>query len=505
MQADPADVSKSTPARTSYPHLFRLLHWILPISLVVGALTGLSLNAIARPDWSLFSGVLPEWFWDGRVQMVHLCAAVVFSASLAATLWLYWRRKVRRRAIHVILLGAGVIMVLTGLVMVHPVGPSWVYSIARTLHLVAGLGVLPVALLWHSVEGLTRFPRLLVPAFHPWASPQWRQLLYLVPLVLVAACLILNVLPGSLVGRELVANRVSPAGDNLETLSWDEARPLVIELANGASFDKGRTRVTLQALHDGEDLFVRARWLDPTEDRDYQPWKKTADGWKKLITVASDETYYYEDKFSLVFPIEPNWQFQAFGCAACCHAGGGHPYGFKSTDSLIDVWHWKATRADPVGQIDDKYWTEAEDGQRGRRGDPCPDGGYKKNASKDGEHPEYLPATPWAVRQGGIIKDQALPYDSEQAAEMVAKMPPGTIVPGIVFAPFQADRGQVHCQSKHQDGQWEVVIRRKLDTGSQYDAPFVPGRSRSFACAAFDHASKRHAYDLSVYRLTLEP
>jgi len=506
MQADTTN-TRSTPTGVRYSHLFRLLHWVLPVALLVGMLTGASLHAIARPGWSLFSGVLPGWLWAGRVHVFHLSAAVVFSASLVAVLVLYWRRKVRRRAVHVTLVGAGAIMVVTGLLMIYPVGPTWVYWIARVLHAVAGLVVLPVALVWHLVEGLTRFKRVLVPAFHPWASPRWRQLGYFVVLLLLGGCLILNGLPKLLTGRTLVAQRVPPADGSFESLRWDDARPLVIELANGAGFDKGRTRVTLQALHDGEDLFVRAQWLDPTEDRRYQPWKKTETGWQHLVTVANDECYYYEDKFSLIFPTRPDRQFEAFGCAACCHASGehGHAYGFKGYDSIIDVWHWKATRADPLSQVDDKYWSElAWEGPGGRHGDPCPEGGYKKNVSEDGTRPEYLPAEPQAVRQGGILLDQALPYDSPQAAEVAAAMPPGTIVPGIVFSPFQGDRGHVRCRSKHDGSRWELLIRRKLDTASDYDVAFIPGRTHTFCCAAFDHASKRHAYGFAVYRLALE-
>lgn len=495
------------PRAIPYAHLFRLLHWVLPVSLVVALLTGISLHAIARPGWSLFSGVLPQWFWGGRVHVFHRSSAVVFSASLVAALYLYWRRKVRRRPVLVTLLGAGVVMLATGLFLLFPPQATWAYWIARVLHAVVGLGVLPVVLVWHLVEGLTRLRRLLVPAFHPWASPRWGQLLYFAPLLVAAAWLIFSLTPKSWVGRELVAKRVAPAGGSFESLRWDQAPPLAIELANGMGFDKGRTRVTLQALHDGEYLFVRAQWLDPTEDRRYQPWRKTADGWEHLVTVGNDESYYYEDKFALIFPTRPSWQFETFGCTACCHAGTeGHAYGSKGFDTIIDVWHWKATRADPLGQVDDKYWWKHEPGGAGgRHGDPDSEGGYQKNVSDDGDHPKYLPATPWAVRQGGILLDQALPFDSPEAAEVAQNMPPGTIVPGIVFSPFTGDRGDVVCRSNHADGRWEVLIRRKLDTGSKFDTPFVPGKPQSFGCAAFDHTSKRHAYGFPVYQLVLEP
>lgn len=502
-----AEPEKQAKARQNpYSHLFRLLHWILPVSILVGGVTGISLHAVARPDWSLFSGVLPPWLLGGQVQVYHLAAAVVSSAGLLAMLYLYVRRKTRRRPIHIIFLGAGVTLVVTGLLMLHPPQPAWAYVVARTLHFAAGVVILPIAFIWHFGEGLIRFPRLLIPAFHPWATPGLKQFLAFVPLLLVCAALILNLLPKSVAGRQLTARRVSATASDLESLPWDTARPLVLELADGSGFDKGRTQVTLQALHNGEDLFVRAQWLDLTEDRQYQPWKKIDTGWEQQVTVKADECYYYEDKFSLAFPTKPDSQFEKFGCAACCHVGGGRPYGYKGDDMTIDVWHWKATRADPVGQIDDKYWSEVVPGEtNGRHGDPKTGGGYKGNAPKEGAHPAFLPATPAAVRQGGILADQAVPYDSDEAAKLVADMPVGTIVPGMVLSPFEGDRGDVACRSTHEDGRWDVFIRRKLDTGSEYDVRFVPGQTHSFGCAAFDHASKRHAYSFAALGLKLEP
>jgi hypothetical protein len=488
-----------------YAHLFRLLHWVLPVTIVMGAVTGLSLHAAARPEWSLLGGVLPNWLPGGQMHVLHLLAAVVTTASLAAVVYLYWRRKTRRRAIHVLLLIAGAVLVVTGLLMIHSPGPAWVYLLVRWLHAAAGLGVLSLALLWHLVEALVRFPRLLIRTFHPWASPSWRQLVAFAVLLVLAACLILNVVPNGIAGRQLVAKRIASAGQDLATLPWDEAQPLVIELANGSGFEQGRTKVTLQALHDGQDILVRARWADPTHDRRYQPWRRTDSGWEHMATVLSDESYYYEDKLSLVFPTQPNRTFETVGCAVCCHVGGGRPYGYKGYDSTIDVWHWKATRTDPVGQLDDKYWSDVELGvTNGRHGDPKTGGGYETNVSEDESHPKCLPATPAAVRQGGILSEQAVAYESAEAAEILAQMPAGTIVPGMLLAPFEGDRGDVGCQSSYRDGQWEVLIRRRLDTGSEHDVQFVPGRTHTFGCAAFDHSSKRHAYNLASYGLRLE-
>jgi hypothetical protein len=268
-------------------------------------------------------------------------------------------------------------------------------------------------------------------------------------------------------------------------------------------------------MYDDDELFVKAEWDDPTEDRRYQPWRKTADGFKHLVTVSDDESKYYEDKFSLIFPAEPDWQFPIFGCAVYCHGGRGeadHKYGFKGYDRIVDVWHWKSTRSDPCGQVDDKYWAQldlaAKDG--GRHGDPKDSGGYAKNVSDDKAHPAYVPRDAGKIRDGMIPADHAVKYGSDEAAQILAETPVGAIIPGIVAAAAVGDRGDVSCTSQHKDGLWQLYIRRKLDTGHEgnegrpTDVTFQPGGIHPFGCAAFDNTSKRHSYALMPCRLLLE-
>lgn len=496
---------------TDYPYLFRLLHWLLGPSAAVLVLTGLSQHAVSSPEWSLFSGVLPEHFWPGRVHLYHAWASLVFSPAVLAALWIYLRTRLQFRLTHFVLLVSGLALVISGVLLSTWPGPPAVYLAARWTHTVAGLAVLPVALVWHVLRGLTRYRRVLIPVFRFWTWPRWTPLICFVPVVLLATCLILNGLPVDPPWRTLIAARIPRANvetDYLDTLAWETVEPLPIELSGGIGFEGGRTRVTLRALHDGEELFVMAEWPDPTEDRRYMPWKKAPDGWKHLVVHPDDESKYYEDKFSLIFPTQPDWQFERFGCTLYCHAGGGRRYGYKGSKRLVDVWHWKSTRTDPCGQVDDKYWSEVDLAAKdvGRHGDPKESGGYEKNFSDDKPHPHFLPDGPPAVKQGIIFTDHAIAYTPEAAARIAA----GTIVPGIVASPAVGDRGDVSCLSRHEDGRWKLYIRRRLDTGHRLDdgrpsdVTFIPGRAQPFGCAAFDHSSKRHAYHMPVYRLVLE-
>jgi hypothetical protein len=372
------------------------------------------------------------------------------------------------------------------------------------VHDLSGLVVLPAAFLWHAVRGLSASRAKLPATFHPWANMKLAPLAVFPLVAAFTTCAVLDGLPGTPAGRELAAARILPLGaeSNIVDLPFDKAAPLDIELAGGMGFSSGRTQLTLRALHDETDLFVLAQWDDPSEDRQYMPWKRTADGWQRQVTDQQDESVYYEDKFSLIFPMQADWQFDRFGCAAYCHLGGDRAYGYKGSERPVDVWHWKATRTDPVGQVDDKYWSAVDFKSKdvGRHGDPNDGGGYEKNASQDGSHPKFLPDDFANVTQGIIPTEHAVEY-SDKAAERIEA---GTTVPGIVASLVLGDRGDISCVSRHEDGRWRLYMRRKLDTGSEHDVKFIPGRGYPFGCAAFDRSSKRHAYNFAVYRLVLE-
>ncbi len=506
MQTHDASTVQSPPIISKYSHLFRLLHWVLTVAFVVLLLTGLSLHAIARPERSFFSGVLPDYLWSGRVHLWHFATALVFCPSLLATI-LACRRRVWSRPIHAMTLGGGLVMIATGLLMFSAATSGEIAKVVIWLHSSVGLLLLPFALLWHLFSGFTRRIGLLVPAFHPFARPRLGQLFSFLIMAPVAVWLMAACWPVSNPWRTLVAVPVSPeevTNSSMADLPWDKARPVTANLANGSGLDAGHTEVTLRAMHNGDELFVLAEWDDPTEDRRYTPWQKTSDGWEHLATDAKDECVYYEDKFALAFPTKPDWRFEQAGCALYCHAGGGNPYGCKNSDRIIDVWHWKATRTDPAGQADDKYWShpKSETALSGRYGDPKDGGGYRKNeAADDQPHPAFLPVEPSAVCLGAIPEKHAVEYTEEKAA----KIQHGTTIPGMITSPFLGDRGDLNCQSVHQNGRWALYFRRKLDTGSEYDVRFEPGGSYAFACAAFDHVSKRHAYSFSVFRLLITP
>jgi len=495
---------------SGYLQLFRMLHWIVALCIIGLFITGLSLHAVAQSlfpslGWSIFSSKLPVWLLPGRVHSYHLFLATIFLPSIITMLWAYCSYEQLRKPAYIVIFGGALVMIVTGLIMLHPSGPSIIHMSARGVHTIFGLIVLPAMLIYHAVLGLRYGWNNLSQMFAVWRHIKLRLLLVYALLIAFSYCLIMNGIPCSRPWNRLTATLLPEVIDSdvdLWELPWDEAEPLTLRLAGGASFNNGRTDVSLKALHDGRELFLLAEWDDPEKDSQCTPWKRTEDGWERQITDANDENVYFEDQFALAFPVHPDRQFQRLGCTYCCHIDSDRVYGSKFPDSMIDVWHWKAARTDPVGQADDKYWTTADLSAEDVRqhGDPNDGGGYSDNVALGGRFPIFLPDGPAAVVDGAILEPLARKY-TLTAAE---KIKPGDMVPGIIASVAEGDRGHISCQSRYEGGRWQLYMRRKLDTGSPYDIAFSLGKSHSFGCAAFDRSENRHAYNFSVYELLLE-
>lgn len=507
-------MSNDTPGRPQtggrYPFRFRVSHWFLMASVVILIATGFSLHAAARPAWSIFSGAVPSWLWRGQVHLWHYWAAVAFIPALLVCLPLFFTKDFWQRPTRGVLFGGGFVLVLTGLFMMFPFGPVAATKTVVAVHAALGLLVIPLAFLWHLSSGLSKYAKYLVPSFRFWGKPRWGELAAFVLVGIVTTWVMFEGWPLKAPWRNLVAKRISTPAEaaaegtqpQFAQLPWDQATPLSVHLVGGANFRSGQTDLTLRALHDGENLFIQAQWDDPSENYDYWPWQKRADGWEYLQTSKKDETVMYEDKFSMAFPIKPSWHYEQVGCALYCHVDGAYGWGYKGGQPDIDVWHWKAARTGSTGQVDDKYWSAVDLAAKhiGRMSDAKDGGGYVKNISEDGAQPLYLPDDWKNVFQGAIPKSHAVEYDPERDKDI----PVGTRLPGVVSEAFQGDRGDVSCQSVYSNQQWTLYIRRKLDTGNEHDVQFVPGEAYAFGCAAFDHTGKRHARSMPVLHLVLE-
>jgi hypothetical protein len=278
-----------------------------------------------------------------------------------------------------------------------------------------------------------------------------------------------------------------------------------------------KTNVTMRSMHDAEYVYFLVQWDDPTQSLERQPWVKQPDGkWKQLAGKDSTghENLYYEDKLAMFWNVAAKG-FDKKGCEAACHkARGGKIAGVadkspgrKYTDTAgetIDMWHWKAVRTNPVGQVDDQYVDDTRDPAKnanwGRRTDAKTGGGYVDNVKKDKSGPVWMSKTPSGDKYWIL---------DEQKTEFVDTFKAGDVVAGIVIAPFVGSRGDIAARAVWKNGAWTLEMKRKLVTGGdkarEQDVQFTDlKKAYYFGLSVFDNTAINHLYHDGVHRLTFK-
>jgi hypothetical protein len=314
----------------------------------------------------------------------------------------------------------------------------------------------------------------------------------------------------------------APTLDGTVDPGWEKAPAYKIKLGEHPykpETYKGitKTDVTLKSMHDKENIYFLVQWEDPTESLERGPWVKQADGkWaqRKNRDKTDHENTYYEDKMAFFWNIGAKG-FDKKGCDVACHkARDGKIAGIEDKSpgrkytegagETIDMWHWKAVRSNPVGQIDDQYVDDTKDPKKnanwGRKSDARTGGGYEDNVNKDKTGPAWMSKTPSANRYW-ILADEK--------TEFVDTFKPGDVVPGIVVAPFDGSRGDIAAKGVWKNGVWTVEIRRKLvttgDKVKEQDVQFDDlKKTYYFGVSVFDNTAINHTYHEGVHRLTFK-
>jgi len=283
--------------------------------------------------------------------------------------------------------------------------------------------------------------------------------------------------------------------------AWEKAQEVVIEVSGG--YDDFATEVTLKSVYSGDMVYFVMSYADDTQSFFRSPWQLNEDGtWSKAKDPndkGGDNNLYYEDKFSMIWPINNSIpKFETVGCFVACHSGENSdvkPYGNKYTANegeTADIWHWKSVRN--LGQIDDQFLDavrySADTPEAGRHGDPKDGGGYVNNETEDKSAPMYTSAAvDTTTGAPGFI------IESEKIAIDLSTLTAGAYIPGIVKSPFVGDRGDITAEWKWEDGVWTIEFSRKLVTGSDNDVQFSDLEAMYyFGVAVFNNAQVRHAY-----------
>ncbi len=261
---------------------------------------------------------------------------------------------------------------------------------------------------------------------------------------------------------------------------WAEAPRLEVatigakDALNNSDLTQG-TVVTVQAAYDSNNLVVRAEWTDSTESILKSAWHWDGSRFVKLGN---------EDRFILLWPIDNNAEFANKGCAAACHQADEDEdwwMGADSDDIRYDAWQWLSARTNPIGQVDDEWWSTLADPNNpdsSRHTDTKDSGGYQENVAADKRGPAFMQSTDLA--NPFIFAGQEAPVDP-------ATLNSGDVIPGYLLAPSVGSRGDVSAQGRWADGRWVVVLQRALDTGHDDDVVFIPGKRLPFGLAVMDN------------------
>ena len=552
-----------TPARilpkADYPTI--LLHWALLVTLIVSFITGMQVAADnPSSSWAQsLRWMLPQ----GNVIVWHLLSALAFIAIVTgyiAFLWssgVLWRislnkkwwmmlttakvTKIRWRAINTLIYWIGFVALIlsfvTGILMdVIPHESS--YAISSTIHHYAAW-TLPLYIVLHVaalvvMSGWTFLLKLLRPRVAYTSAA-------LVALgVGGAAAASLFLLQSTVPMQDLSVARISAAPD-LDGLAndavWSEADEVSVLTTRGENLSEGAVRVTVKAVHDGTYFYGLIQWPDSTRSQKHLPLIKTKTGWVVQQTEygIQDEDSYYEDKFGIMLSergrIAGNHSIHMGKQPLEGKPGpsGNRGLHYTTDGSIVDVWHWKSVRTGNsiMNQIDDNYFgPPAKPKGSGRytagyQKDPKGSGGYEMNwesYSDDGIVPKYLPADPTSLAMfqnmdmspsmtdwvaAFLPKADVIPYDASLDTEDA--FPVGTVMPAVIVdTKMTGDRGDVTAASNWHNGMWTMEIKRKLDTGSEFDVAFQMGQPTYLWVAAFNHAQTRHSRHLYPVSVVLE-
>lgn len=220
---------------------------------------------------------------------------------------------------------------------------------------------------------------------------------------------------------------------------WDRARPLYVALTPLWWTDDRIEGLTVQALHNGEDLAIKLSWIDATSDTSAVRHAEFRDAVALQFSLTPDPPFYMGDPGQ--------------------HGG-------------VNLWMWKADReADIEGGYQDiaaAYADMAVDRypEQAMPLDAIPTGGwpYKPITEHD---PMFI--TAWGA--GNLV---AKPDRSSPVESLVARGP-GT----LSALPFNIQR--VDGQAVYERGLWHVQLQRRMS----FPPPAEDGGERDFKSGDF--------------------
>jgi hypothetical protein len=291
--------------------------------------------------------------------------------------------------------------------------------------------------------------------------------------------------------QTLTAAYVKEAPGPLDDPAWQKAKAVEIPFEGKEKFAGKKASVTTRALYTDDGIFLLFKWKDEAKSVTKDAWAFDGQKW--------EHRKGNEDRIALLFEVNRINNFATKGCAITCHGPPGAPtkqfkFATASAAEKGDLWHWKAARSDPYKHADDTWLTAA--GEKTGRMSDAGSGGDVKNEVEDKSKPRLMqdpnkkPSAPGflLVEEAVEIKDYSVFKPGDVITYQMPKKPEGS-------------RADIKALSNHADGQWTLMLSRKLDTGNEDDVAFNVKKSYSFAMALFDDSGDENSYDSEVVTL----
>lgn len=257
---------------------------------------------------------------------------------------------------------------------------------------------------------------------------------------------------------------------------WSRAEEVLVPLAHGSVVE-----ASIKALYTDDEIFIRARWPDATENREHHPW--TWDAELNGYTSGSQ----VEDSIFLSFEA---------GCEWAPSLLQGYVYDF-------DGWHWLAARSDPVAQAWDMYGTVQDQKVPGLNFEPYPArySGMDWNVKFLEQDDPSIVHDDWDQLERFYIHDRAgetvyvrLEPDRMRTTNAAMRLAPpakppvdnAKTFPQFVAVRLEEDAGEVDAKGHWEDGYWTVEFRRKRVTPANTSTDWVFTRMSQFSIYVFD-------------------
>ncbi|MBM2826182.1 MAG: hypothetical protein HW403_246 [Dehalococcoidia bacterium] len=301
---------------------------------------------------------------------------------------------------------------------------------------------------------------------------------------------------------EAVKAKAAPA--SAADAAWNTAPSLQVTLKGEGEFKDKSKSVTARALYTDSDLHLLFRWKDESQSLTKEAWRYDGVKWAKQKGN--------EDRLAILWEITPIDGFASKACATACHDSAKEKekwyFATNAATERADLWHWKSYRSDPLGFADDSWLGESDpkaSPPTGRRNDPG-GGGDSRNETPEKDRPALMadsskpvPALKPGAPGGLLAKDNTVPIKDYAAFKA------GDVLGYRILSQPSGSRGDIKALSEYRDGEWTLILSRKLTTGNEDDVAFALDKPYNLGMAVFDDSGDENSYDSTALRLKFRP